>query len=148
MKSDNAFIRCINCRTINKFPADRLKSRPRCGKCKARLEISEQLIEATVSNFNQEVLAWPGVVFIEFWSHRCGHCLKMAPFVEALAHERAGLIKVVKVNVDNEPLLASRFHIQATPFTMLFRNGDKLSEIAGALPKEQLEAWIDSSLLG
>jgi thioredoxin-like negative regulator of GroEL len=72
----------------------------------------------------------------------------MAPFVEGLAHERAGLIKVVKVNVDNEPLLASRFQIQATPFMMIFRNGEKLSEIAGALPKEQLEAWIDSSLLG
>ena len=72
----------------------------------------------------------------------------MSPIVEGLAHERAGLIKVVKVNVDNEPLLASRFQIQATQFMMIFRNGDKLSEIAGALPKEQLEAWIDSSLLG
>ena len=148
MKSDNAFFLCIYCRTINRFPADRLKSRPQCGKCKKPIEVSAQLIEGTVSNFNQEVLAWQGVVFVEFWSHRCGHCLKIAPIVEGLAHERAGLIKVVKVNVDNEPLLASRFQIQATPFMMIFRNGDKLSEIAGALPKEQLEAWIDSSLLG
>jgi thioredoxin 2 len=72
----------------------------------------------------------------------------MAPFIEGLTHDRAGLIKVVKVNVDKEPLLASRFQIQATPFMMIFRNGEKLSEIAGALLKEQLEAWIDSSLLG
>ena len=148
MKTDNAFVRCIYCRTINRFPADRLKSWPRCGKCKKRLEVSAELIKGTVSNFNKEVLAWPGVVCVEFWSHRCGHCLKMAPFIEELAHERAGLIKVVKVHVDNEPLLASRFQIQATPFMMIFRNGDKLSEIAGALSKEQLEAWIDSSLLG
>lgn len=148
MKSDNAFVRCSKCSAINRFPADRLKSRPHCGKCKSPLEISERTIEATVSNFNQEVLAWPGVVFVEFWSNRCGHCMKLAPIVEGLAHERAGLIKVVKVNIDNETLLASRFQIQATPFIMLFRNGDKLSEISGALPKEQLEAWVDSSLLG
>lgn len=102
----------------------------------------------TVSNFDQEVMAWPGVVFIEFWSPRCGHCLRIAQIVEELAHERAGLMKVVKVNIDNELLLASRFQIQNTPLMMLYRNGDKLSEIAGALPKEQLEAWIDSSLLG
>jgi len=102
----------------------------------------------TVSNFDQEVMAWLGVIFIEFWSPRCGHCLGIAPIVEELAHERAGLMKVVKVNIYNEPLLAVRFQIKATPLMMLYRNGDKLSEIAGALPKEQFEAWIDSSLLG
>lgn len=148
MKRNIAFVRCIYCRTINKLPADRLKSWPRCGKCKKRIEVSAELIDGTESNFKQEVLAWPGAVFVEFWSHRCGHCLKIAPIVDSIAREKAGLIKVVKVNVDSEPLLASRFQIQATPFMMIFWNGEKLSEIAGALPKEQLEAWIDSSLLG
>jgi thioredoxin-like negative regulator of GroEL len=74
--------------------------------------------------------------------------MEIAPIVETLARERAGLMKVVTVNVDNESPLASRFQIQATPFMMLYRNGDRLSEISGALPKEQLEAWIDSSLMG
>jgi thioredoxin 2 len=148
MKNGSAFVRCIYCRTINRFPADRLRSRPRCGKCKRPIEISAELVAGTASNFNQEVLAWPGAVLVEFWSQRCGHCLKLAPVVEGLAHERAGLIKVVKVHVDREPLLASRFQIKATPFMMVFRNGNKLGEISGALPKEQLEAWIDSSLLG
>jgi len=74
--------------------------------------------------------------------------MRIAPIVEALAHERAGLMKVVTVNVDNESSLASRFQIQATPVLMLYRNGNRLSDIAGALPKEQLEAWIDSTVLG
>jgi thioredoxin-like negative regulator of GroEL len=73
---------------------------------------------------------------------------RIAPTVKALAQERAGLINVVTVNVDSESSLASRFQIQSTPFMMLYGNGNKISEIAGALPKEQLEAWIDSSLLG
>jgi len=124
-----------------------LKRTPICGKCKAQLEIYRRTIEATASNFDREVLAWPGIVLVEFWSPRCGHCLRIAPIVEALAYERAGLMKVVTVNVDNESLLASRFQIQATPVMILYRNGNRLSEIAGALPKEQLEAWIDSSLI-
>jgi thioredoxin 2 len=148
MKVNTAFVRCVTCKTINKVPAEKLKRRPICGKCKASLKLYRQTIEATVSSFNQEVLAWPGIVFVEFWSPRCGHCMRIKPTVEALAHERAGLMKVVTVNVDNESSLASRFQIQATPFMMLFRNGDKLSEISGVLPKEQLEAWIDSSVLG
>jgi len=148
MKVSTAFVRCSKCRAINRFPADKLKRSPRCGKCKARLEILRRSFEVTVSNFDQEVMAWLGVIFIEFWSPRCGHCLGIAPIVEELAHERAGLMKVVKVNIYNEPLLAVRFQIKATPLMMLYRNGDKLSEIAGALPKEQFEAWIDSSLLG
>lgn len=74
----------------------------------------------------------------------------MASIVKALAHEKAGLIKVVTVNIDNEPSLSVRFQVKATPVMMLYRNGDKISEIAGALPKEQLEleAWIESLLLG
>lgn len=148
MKVDTSFIRCKNCKTINRLPADMLKRQPRCGKCKALLEISKQSVEVSALNFNQEVLAWPGIVLVVFWSPRCGHCLRMTPVVEELAHERAGIIKLVKVNIDNEPSLAVRFQIKATPVMMLYRDGDKISEIAGALPKEQLEAWIDSSLLG
>lgn len=127
---------------------DKLKSNPKCGKCKTPLEILRRPIELAVSNFDQEVLAWPGTVLIEFWSPRCGHCLKIAPVLEELAHQRAGLLKVVKVNIENEPSLAMRFNIRATPFLTLYRDGNKLSEVAGALSKEQLDAWINSSLLG
>jgi len=148
MKVNSAFVRCTKCRTINRLPADRLKESPICGKCKSPLNLYKRPIEATVSNFDHEVLAWPGFVLLEFWSPRCGHCMRIAPIVEALAHERAGLMKVVTVNVDNESSLASRFQIQATPVLMLYRNGNRLSDIAGALPKEQLEAWIDSTVLG
>ena len=148
MKVNAAFVRCTQCRTINRLPADRLKRRPKCGKCKTFLELNKRPIEATVSNFDREVLAWPGIVFVEFWSSRCGHCTRVAPIIDELAHERAGLMNVVTVNIDNESSLASRFQIHATPIMMLYRNGDRLSEISGALPKEQLEAWIDSSVLG
>jgi thioredoxin 2 len=148
MRANVVFLRCKNCRAINRVPTDKLTSNPRCGKCKALLEIPRTPIEVTASNFDNEVLMWPGVVLVEFWSPRCGHCLSIAPIIEELAFQKAGLLKVVKVNVENEPSLAMRFNIRATPTMILYRNHDKLSEVAGALSKSQLEAWIDSSLLG
>lgn len=148
MKANVVFLRCKNCRAINRVPTDKLTSNPRCGKCKTFLEFPRIPIELTVSNFDEEVLMWPGVVLVEFWSPRCSHCLSIAPIMEKLALKRAGLLKVVKVNVENEPSLAMHFNIRATPFLMLYRNGNKLSEVAGALSKEQIDAWIDSSLLG
>ncbi len=148
MRTDVVFLRCKNCRAINRVPTDRLMSNPRCGKCKTFLEIPRIPLEVTASDFDREVLAWPGVVLVEFWNPRCGHCQAIAPALDELAHQRAGLLKVVKVNVENEPSLAMRFNIRAIPFLMLYRDGNKLSEVAGELSKEQLEAWIDSSLLG
>ena len=66
--------------------------------------------------------------------------------MESLAREWAGLLKVMKVNVDNERPLAARFNITATPTFILYRHGIRLADLAGALSKEQLEAWIHSVL--
>ena len=71
----------------------------------------------------------------------------MVSVIDELARERAGLLKVTKVNIDNESSLGVRFGIQATPIFMLYQNGKKLNEIAGALPKTELERWINSSML-
>ncbi|MCX5720298.1 MAG: thioredoxin TrxC [Nitrospirae bacterium] len=145
MTKDTVFLRCNNCRTVNRVSVDKLMNHPKCGKCKAFLEIPQRPIELTASNFYHEVLEWPDVVLVEFWAPWCGHCLVMAPVLDEIAHEKAGLLKVVKVNLDNEPTLGARFRIQITPTLMLYRKGEKLGEIGGALPKTELEAWIDAS---
>jgi thioredoxin 2 len=145
MKDKEVFLRCKHCAAINRVPVDKLMNKPKCGKCKFLLEISERPFDVTAANFDQEVLTWPGIVLVEFWASWCGHCRMIAPVIEELARERAGLLKVVKVNVDIEPSLGARFNIQATPTFMLYQNGRKLNEIAGALPKRELEEWIDFS---
>jgi thioredoxin 2 len=120
---------------------------PQCGKCKASLEFPNRPVDITEANFDREVLEWPGVVLVEFWASWCGACRIVAPIIDELAHERAGLLKVAKVNVDYETVLGTRFGIQATPTFLLYQNRKKLNEIAGALLKTDLERWIDSSML-
>ena len=147
MRIRTVFLRCEKCKAINRLAADKLNSNPKCGKCKSFLHVERSPIEVTGTDFDREVLSWPGIVLTEFWTPRCGHCMAIAPIIEEVARERAGFLKGVKINVENEHSLAMRFNIRATPAFLLFRGGGKLSEIAGSLPKAQLEAWIDSSLL-
>ncbi len=146
MPVQSAFLRCGSCGTLNRIPADRLQSHPRCGKCKTALDIPTIPLNVTTASFDREVVAWPGFVLVEFWNPWCGYCRIMAPIVERLAGEKAGLLKVVKVNLDNEPSLGARFAINATPTFYLYRNGTRLADLSGAIPKEQFEAWLDSLL--
>ncbi|MFH1146651.1 MAG: thioredoxin domain-containing protein [Pseudomonadota bacterium] len=144
MPNDTALIRCSNCGTVNRIHPGKLHESPRCGKCKAPLRIPNRPVIVTASDFDREVVKWPGLVLIEFWTPFCVHCQAMAPVLDALARERAGKLKIVKINAEREPMLARQFSIMGTPAFLLYRNGNKLGEIPGALPKAQLEKWIDS----
>lgn len=146
MTNDFILLRCKSCRTVNRLPADKLESNPICGKCKTPLEYPMLPVHGTALNFEQEVLEWPGLSLVEFWAKWCGACRIIAPVLDQLAAERAGRLKVVKVEVDEEPNLAGRFHIKATPTLLLYKNGSKVNEIAGSLDKKQLEDWIDGSI--
>ena len=141
-------LRCGVCGAVNRVPEDRIPDGPKCGKCRKPLEYLQAPVEVTSADFDREALQWPGSVLIEFWSPRCGHCISVAPLLEEMARERAGRLKIVKVNVESEPSLGARFLIRATPAFLLYRKGIRVADTAGALPKVQLEAWIDSSLLG
>ncbi len=147
MTDKTVLFRCTNCKTINRVPVDRLMEGPKCGKCQTLLEFPESPVDGTAANFEQEVLACLGIVLVEFWASWCGACRMIAPVIDELARERAGLLKIVKVNVDHAPSVGARFGIQATPTFMLYKNGEKVNEISGALRKTDLERWIDSSVL-
>lgn len=143
---DSTLLRCKSCKTINRVPVGRLQEHPVCGKCKTPLEFANKALHGTSGNFKEEVVDWPGVVLVEFWAKWCGACRLIAPVLDQLATERAGRLKVVKIDVDEEEHLSGHFHIKSTPTLVLYQNGRKINEIAGSLNKGQLETWIDGSL--
>ena len=96
-------------------------------------------ITLTEANFDEQVLASEIPVVVDYWAPWCGPCRFLGPVIEKIAEERAGQIKVGKVNVDEEPDLAARAGVNGIPFVVLYRDGRPAAEAIGAQPKAALE---------
>ena len=95
----------------------------------------------TKDNFDSEVLKAKGTVLIDFWASWCGPCRMLSPVVDEVAEEHAD-VKVGKINIDDEPGLAQQFGVMSIPTLMVFRDGEKIKESVGVVPKEQIESLI------
>jgi thioredoxin len=98
----------------------------------------QNAIDADDRTFDQEVIRFPGPVLVLIWARWCGHCQVLLPIVDELAREYSGLVKFVKVDMDRSPGLASQYQIQSVPTMLLFKNGQLLDRLLGALPKDQI----------
>ena len=102
--------------------------------------------EVTDSNFQAEVLESDVPVLVDFWAPWCGPCRRVAPVVEEIAKERAGELKVVKLNTDENQQTSIEYGVMSIPTLILFRNGQPAKTVIGAYPKKKLVAELEPAL--
>jgi thioredoxin 1 len=109
-------------------------------------EMSAEIIQSTDAKFEEEVLKSEIPVLVDFWAPWCGPCLMIAPVVEEIAQAFQGKLKVVKINVDENPKTPPSYGILGIPTLLLFKGGDVKESIVGFAPKNKLEALVEKHL--
>ncbi len=133
---------CPSCGRKNRIrPSER--GAPHCGSCGTRLP---WLVSATDDTFDVEAKAAMAVV-VDLWAPWCGPCRMVSPVLEQLAAEFAGRLKVIKVNVDENPRLAAAFQATSIPLLVVLKNGRVVDRVVGALPKSELTIRLTPHLL-
>jgi len=102
--------------------------------------------QVTDSDFEAKVLGSQTPVLVDFWAEWCQPCKQIAPFLDELAIEMKGKIKIVKINIDENPKTPLKYGVQGIPTLIIFKAGEATSTKVGSVPKNQLSEWIESSI--
>ena len=100
----------------------------------------------TDENFETEVLKGNLPTIVDFWAEWCGPCKQIGPILEEIAEEKKDKIKILKLNVDENPQTPQKFGVRGIPSLMLFKDGNLVDTKVGSLPKNMLESWLESNL--
>ena len=103
-------------------------------------------VKVTDTSFENDVLKSSEPVVVDFWAEWCGPCRMIGPALEEISNEMAGKVKIAKVNVDENPQIASQLGIRSIPALMLFKGGKLAAQKVGAAPKGDLSRWIQASV--
>lgn len=138
----NELTTCPHCGRKNRVPTAAAGT-PRCGNCHEPLP---WIVNAGDDSFAEVAEKSKVPVLVDLWAPWCGPCRMVSPALAQLATERAGSLKLVKVNVDESPRLQQRFGIQSIPTLMVLRGGKVIARQVGAAPADALRSWLGQSL--
>jgi len=148
--SETLVIRCPACGVANRVPRDKVDKglEPVCGRCKTPLPVSIDTRPLTVTDatFSTEVERSPVPVLVDAWAAWCGPCKMIAPVIDELAAEMAGRVRVAKLNVDENPMMAARFNLRSIPTLLLFKEGREADRIVGVQPKSEISRRLERLL--
>ncbi len=139
--SDSRVTVCPSCGVKNRVPVAS-KGRPQCASCKKPLPWLVDATDATLAS----ALDTAQLVLLDLWAPWCGPCRMVAPVLESLSQKFAGQVKVVKVNVDDNPVTAQRFNARSIPLLVMLRNGQPVDTVVGAQPEPALRTRIEQLL--
>lgn len=142
--SDKLIMVCTQCLTRNAVPGIRLSDGPKCGKCSAPLAtgMAEKIDEAGLEQMlKNETLP----VLVDVWAPWCGPCVVMAPDLESLAAEFRSQCRVLKLDVDENPQMATKLGIRNIPTLVLFKKGTVASRRSGAVNLSSMRQWLTDS---
>ena len=133
---------CPHCDTINRLPRARLAAGGRCGNCHKAL-FEGHPVALDTARFERHLDKGDLPMLIDFWTPWCGPCRTMAPEFERAAASLEPAVRLVKVNVDEEPRLAERFQVRSIPTLLLFKGGQVVESLVGLAQKDHLKQVID-----
>ena len=133
---------CQYCGKKNRLPVA-ARGKPKCGKCHQPLP---WIVDAGDADFSEIAQQASMPVLVDLWAVWCAPCRQVSPVLARLAHERAGRVKLVKVDVDKAPGLSQRFDVQAVPTLLVLRGGEVVARQTGAAPANILGEWLDREL--
>lgn len=142
MTTATTITRCRECGHQNRVPLAG-SGRPRCGNCHKPLP---WIVDALDDTFGEVAEKADPPVIVDMWATWCGPCRLVSPVLEQLAVERAGEVKLVKVDVDRAPGLSSRFTVQAVPTLLVLHRGQVIARQAGAAPVAVVRRWFDEAM--
>ena len=135
-------MRCDNCAKMNRVPTA-ASGLPRCGSCHVALA----WIAAANDDTYDDVVATAAIpVLVDLWAPWCGPCRSVSPVLEKLAHQFAGRVKLVKIDVDQSPAASRRFAVQGIPTLLVLERGEVLARQVGAAGEQALRAWLEQAL--
>ncbi|MCW7940792.1 thioredoxin [Streptomyces hygroscopicus] len=137
-------VNCLNCGRGNRVPVA-AEGLPNCGSCESPLP---WVVDAFDADFDEIAAEATPPVLVDLWATWCGPCRMVSPALEQVAKELAGRIKLVKVDIDRNPRLGSRFAVQAVPTLLVLDHGEVIARQAGAAPAPVLRQWVEQATAG
>jgi len=131
---------CPHCGGINRLPADRPAGGGKCGKCKQAL-FNGQPINLTAQNFTRHISRNDIPLLVDFWAPWCGPCKMMAPIFSQAAAELEPAMRLGKVDTEQQQALAAQYHIRSIPTLAIFKAGQEVARMAGAMELSNLLVW-------